>query len=136
MIVKGRSFDCSTNSPRTKLVRTKWNVFLEFSWILPIMNIAVPNLTCFLKKSSFYEDTCYWGFTVISLTSNLTCRVEFFIILGISFCSERSRTSLVRQWFWFFFSDGVTFTSNYREEAEPDTTNNSTNQYTSARGVY
>ena len=25
---------------------------LDFPWILPIMNIAVPNFTCFLKKYS------------------------------------------------------------------------------------
>ena len=37
---------------------------------------------------------------------------------------------------FFFFSDGVTFTSNYREEAGQDTTNHSANRYTSAQGVY
>ena len=34
---------------------------------------------------------------VVPPTSNLTSRVEFSIIVAISFCSERSRTSLVRQ---------------------------------------
>ena len=34
-----------------------------------------------------------------------------------------------------FFSDCVTFTSNYREEAEKDTISHS-DQYTSAQGVY
>ena len=35
----------------------------------------------------------------------------------------------------FFFSDCVTFTSNYREEAGQDTLNHS-DQYASAQGVY
>ena len=52
-----------------------------------------------------------WIFKMFSLLSiqqidnicGMFHKVEFFIILGISICSERSRTSLVRWWIWVFF---------------------------------